>query len=207
MTDRTHEQRWADALTSLEHGPTPELRAKVRRSWVVVLGIAGVGLLVGVLVPLLLVPDRPTSSSSDEAATVLEISGLVVMGAGVVVEGVALFLMLRAYRGRWISPLRALTARQNRSLADQVRGRAPVVPEHVPLTRHAADMMLLQRPIPVLFLGIVLIALGVALLSSSWWWALAAVVYVGLGLAGWRLLRRNERMARRFLAEHPEPAS
>ncbi len=198
--------RWSEALTSLQHGPTPFLRARVRRQRNLVLGIAGAGLLVAVLVPLLALPDRPDGSSSDDATTVLEVLGLVLMGVGVLVEASALFLMVRAWRGRWISPLRALTNQQNRALRDQVRGKVSVVPEQLPLARHVAETMLLQRPIPLLLLGIVLIALGVALLSSSWWWVAAATVYAGMGLVGWRLLRRNEHMARRFLDEHPEPA-
>jgi hypothetical protein len=207
MTDRTtdDETRWAEALTSLEHGPTPAIRARVRRQRRLVLGIAGAGLLVAVLVPLLL-PDRPERSASDDTSTALEVAGLVVMGAAVLLEAAALVLMFRAWRGRWISPLRALTSRQNRQLSAQVQGKAPVVPEHLPLTRHVAETMVLQRPVLVLLLGIVLLLLGTALLTSSWGWAAAAAAYAVLALVGRRMVRRNERTARRFLAEHPEPA-
>ncbi len=208
MTRRTadDEARWAEALTSLEHGPTPELRAKVRRSWVGILGIAGVGLLVAVLVPLLLLPDRPERSSSEDTSTALEVTGLVVMSAAVLLQFTALVLLFRTWRGRWIGPLRALTSRQVRDLADEVKGKSPAIAERLPLTRHLAATMLLQRPVLVMLAAIPPLMLGIALLMASWWWVAGAAAYAVLALLVGRQVRHNERAAHRFLEEHPDAA-
>lgn len=197
--------RWAEALASLEHGPTPAVRARVTKRRRLVLGIAGSVLLVAVAVPLLL-PDRPDEPSADDGSTALEVIGLVVMGLAVLLLATAVVRLFRTWRGRWISPLTPLTRQQNRALFAQVRGTAPVDPEHLPLARHVAETMLLQRPVLLLLLGVVVQLLGLALLNSSWWWAAAAVAYAVIAVAGWRTIRRSERAARRFLDQYPEPA-
>ena len=197
--------RWAEALTSLEHGPTPAVRARVKKRRRLVFGIAGPVLLVTVLLPLLL-PDRPDRPSSDDGSSAAEVVGLVVMGLAVVLLVTAVFLLFRTWRGRWISPLTPLTRQQNRTLFAQVRGTAPVVREHLPLARQVAETMLMQRPVLLLLCGVAVQLMGLALLHSSWWWAAAAVAYAVIALSGWLTFRRQERRARRFLDEHLEPA-
>ena len=196
--------RWAEALTSLEQGPTPAVRARVRKRRRLIFGIAGPVLLVTVLLPLLL-PDRPDRPGSDDGSSAWEVVGLVVMAVAVVMLATAVFLLFRTWRGRWVSPLTPLTREQNRTLVAQVRGTAPVVPEHLQLARHVAETMLMQRPVLLLLAGIVVQLVGLALLNSSWWWAAAAAAYSVIALVGWQMFRRQERAARRFLDEQPEP--
>ena len=204
MTDE--DARWAEALTSLEHGPTPTVRARVRKRLRLILGIAGPVLLVGLVVPLLL-PDRPDEPRADDGTTALEFAGLVVMGVAVLLLAIAVYLLFRTWRGRWVSPLTPLTRQQTRTLFAQVRGTEPVVTEHLPLARHVAETMLMQRPVLLLLLGVVVQLVGLAMLNSSWWWAAAAAAYAVIAVGGWRTFRRHERAARRFLEQHPEPAA
>jgi hypothetical protein len=208
VTDRTadDEARWAAALTSLEHGPTPALRARARRRFRLVLGIGAVALLVAVLVPLLLLlplPDRPDRPDRVGATSALDVTALVVMSGSVLVQVAALVLLFRANRGRWVSPLAALTQRQNRQLRDHVRGKGPLRAELVPLARHLAESALRQRPVVLVLLGALLLWVGMALGTPSWWRTAFAVTFACLVLAGWLHVRREERTARRFLDQHP----
>ena len=77
MTD--DDARWAEALTALERGPTPLIRARVRRLRLVVLGVVVLMLIPALTIPFLL-PDRPDRPAGDDPAPVLEVAGLVVMG-------------------------------------------------------------------------------------------------------------------------------
>ena len=196
------EARWAEALRSLEQGPTPAVRARLRR--IRLLALAGG---VAVAVPALLIPlllaDRSDRAPSDDPTTALDVVGLVVMALAVLVETTALVLMFRTLRGRWVSPLVALTQRQNRELRSWVRGEAAVPAERVPLARYLAESTLRQRPVILVLVGAALLWIGIALTMPSWWRPLIALAAVVLVLVLWLRVRREERASRRFLAEHP----
>jgi drug/metabolite transporter (DMT)-like permease len=200
------EERWAEALTALEHGPTPLIRARVRRLRLVVLGVVVLLLIPALTIPFLR-PDRPDRPAHEEPATALEVAGLVVMGVAILVEFTAIVLLFRANRGRWMSPLAALTQQQNRELRAHVRGQAPLPPERLPLARYLADSMLRQRPVVLVLLGAALLWAGMALLTPSLWRTAIAVAFGGLVVAAWLTTRREERRATRFLGDHPEPAA
>ena len=200
------ETRWAEAMTSLEHGPTPAVRARLRRQRLAALGGVAVVMVPALLIPLLL-PDRPDRSTSDDAVTALEVAGLVVMTAAVLVQITALVLLVRAMRGHWVSPLVALTRRQNLELRAYVRGQTPAPTERVPLARHLAESTLRQRPLVFVIGGAVLLWTGITVMTPSWWrLAITLAILIAFG-AAWRWVRREERLARRFLAEHPDDGS
>jgi hypothetical protein len=194
--------RWAEALASLEHGPTPVVRARVRRLRLVALGILGLLMVPALLLPFLL-PDRPDRPAPDEPTTALEVIGLVALSLAIVVEATALVLVVRSNRGRWVSPLAALTQRQQRDLRAQVRGEAPPLPARVPLARYLAESALRQRPVALVLLGAALLWTGMALTAPSWWGAAVAVAFAAFAGAAWVRVRREEGSARRFLDQHP----
>jgi hypothetical protein len=190
-------------MRSLEQGPTPAVRARLRRLRLLTLGCLVVVTVVGLLIPLLLLPDRPDRSASDDPATALDVAGVIVMGVAVLVEGIALVLMARAFRGRWYSPLTPLTRLQNKQLLAMVRGTEHAEDVRVPLARYLAESMLRQRPVVLVLCGVALLWTGMVLMQPSVWrlgMLVACVVLVGYGV--WST-RRNEGRARRFLAEHP----
>jgi hypothetical protein len=198
------EARWAEAMASLEHGPTPAVRARLRRLRLLILAGVVVVVVPALLIPLLL-PDRPDRSASDDPATALDVAGLVVMTLAILVEGTALVLLFRANRGRGVSPLVALNRRQNLELRAYLRDETPTPAERVPLVRHLGESMLRQRPVVLVLLGAALLWTGMILLTPSWWRGVVALVMAGLVGFAWTRVRREERVSRRFLAEHPAP--
>jgi len=105
----------------------------------------------------------------------------------------------------WRSPLVALTSGQRKALMHGVRENDDVPPDRLPLARHLAETVAGQRILIVINLGILLIWTG-QLIASPSWWRLGLVVLNGAVTAvsaPWIL--RNERRARRFLADHPAP--
>jgi hypothetical protein len=197
------EARWAEALTSLERGPTDDVRRRVRRTRLLAAGIAAAVVIVGLLGPVLL-PDGSDEPSRSSVPQELRITGLVVMVVAVVVEGLALFRMWGALRGRWHSPLAALTQCQNKQLLAMVRGTEPPDPVRLPLARHLAGTMLIQRPIVAMLAGSALLWAGLTLMKPSAGRILLSSVFVLVFAFGAWAVRRNERQARRFLAEHPD---
>ena len=104
----TDEQRWAEALEALGHGPTPAVRARVRRLRLLLSGLVVLALVPALLIPVLLA-DGSDRSTSDEPTTALDVAGLVVRTVAVLVQATALVGLVRANRGRSGSPLVVLT--------------------------------------------------------------------------------------------------
>jgi hypothetical protein len=196
------EARWAEALRSLEQGPTPAVRARLRRIRLLTLAGVVVVALLALLVPLLLA-DRPHRAPSDDPTTALDVVALVVLGAAVLLELAGVVLLFRGMRGRWASPLVALTQRQNRELRSHVRGETVAPAERVPLARYLAESTLRQRPVLLVLLGGTLQWTGMALAMPAWWRTVTVVGAAVVVLLLWLRLRREERGARRFLDEHP----
>jgi membrane protein YdbS with pleckstrin-like domain len=130
--------------------------------------------------------------------------GVVVSGTGMVVDVVGLVILVR--RRRWVQAWRAPTAvlsrRQQRCRLAQIRGRRPVDPAHLPLTRDLAERLSDQRGTAVLVVGILLVNLGNTLISPSAFrlW-ITAVVVIAYAIVAVLVVRQVRRM-RRFLAEH-----
>jgi hypothetical protein len=197
------EARWAEAQSILQSGPGPERRRRLRRLRVRLRVLLVVLLVPAVAVPFLASEDAGPSDGRGVSSG-QEMLGLVLLLGSLMVTGVGAFLLWRAFRGRWVSPLVALRSGQNRELLAQVLGRAPLDPAHLGLARYVAETMLIQRPaLSFLFSGGALVWVALAVLDPAWWRLLVGLVLLTLALhSGWRA-RRNERQARRFLAQHP----
>jgi protein-S-isoprenylcysteine O-methyltransferase Ste14 len=197
------EARWAEAREALAHGPREAMRRRLRRQRIVAASLAAVIVIVGLL-PLLWI-ERAEEPARTSIPDWRRWAGLVLLIAALAVIGLGMFWLLRAFRGRWTSPLSALTRRQNRELVAMVWGTRPAEPAKVGLARHVAEVMLLRRPLVALLSGGGLVWVALILLDPSWWRLVLLVLLIALYARALLILRRNEQRARRFLAEHPAP--
>ncbi|MFP5369881.1 MAG: hypothetical protein ACLGI3_03920 [Actinomycetes bacterium] len=92
---------------------------------------------------------------------------------------------------------------QRKELQDQVRGRAPVVPERLGLARLQAEALLDQRATLVTQTGVMVSFVGLRIADRSLPRTLLTVAFItAIAVAAVRF-RRDERLARRFLDAHP----
>ena len=75
----------------------------------------------------------------------------------------------------------------------------------LPLARHLAETVAGQRILIVINLGILLIWTGQLIASPSAWRLGLVVLYAAVTRLTCPWILRNERRARRFLADHPAP--
>jgi hypothetical protein len=204
------EVRWAEAQSILDRTPTESAEVRLRRSRRLRLGvIVGLALVLttAITVAFLLVSDPARLRPERDPATpqvvlgfVLSVVALVVMLVGVVGQ-VRATRRMQAYR----SPLYVLNRAQRKQLVSEVRGRTAAVPEHVPLARHLAELLLLQRFAVSWQAAWLVSQAGLWIAQPATWrlWlvGLFLVAVVGSYLAG----RRQAWAARRFLKEHPAP--
>ena len=172
-----------------------------------VIGVVAVTTAVGLLVALLLI-DRSALRSDAEVPTVQAILGLTLSGLGLIVMVVGLVLQFRGIRRNraWRSPMYVLARHQRKSLLAQVRGRAPVVEERLPLARHLAGLLTKQRVVAVGQGGLLVLWIGLSIAQPSEWRLWFTVVIAVFGALGAGLLVREARRAQRFLDAHPQPA-
>jgi hypothetical protein len=140
-----------------------------------------------------------------DAAGLQLVLGMVVLGAGVVLEVVGLVVVFRGGRWRraWRAPTMVLTRRQRRQLLGQVRGRAPADPARLPLARDLAGRLVDQLRLVVVFTGIAVLQVGQAIITPETWRVLTSSGLVLLYAYGGVLTGREARRARRFLERHP----
>lgn len=203
-----NEARWAEARSILDRSPTEPAEQHLRRSrrvqlWLVLGGVLTV--TAAVMVLFLLVVDRALLRTERDPATPQMVAGFVISGLGLVLMFVVLVVHVRANRRTraFRSPLYVLSHRQRKELLAQVRGRAPVRPQHVPLARHVAEQVVMQRMAVGSQAGLLVSQVGLWIAQPSTFrtWL---VSILGLFLAVFAVvLHRQSRRARRFLAEHP----
>ena len=205
------DERWAQALSVLERQPTERAGERLRRfRRTVVWRIAGLGLAavaVGVLVAALTLGSGGDGASADPAAW-QEVTGLVLLAVGLVVEVAGFVVMRRAgllRKDRWAVPAAVLTKTQRALLRDQVRGRAPVDPTRLPLARDGARRIVAQRGQVVLVVGVLFLLVGQAVSDPGLWRAVLAGAFVVFYAVVVWALERDARRAERFLAAHPAP--
>jgi hypothetical protein len=210
MTSGTDEARWAEAQSLLDRMPTESAQERLRR-WrrlrlLFVLGMAVVGLVVGLVVVLLV--DGGMDSAEDEPLW-REIVGLVVLGIATVVIVAGLVVQLRGNRRLhvWRNPLAPLTRAQNKELIAQVRGRREPVAEHLPLARYMAELLVHQRTAMTGQIGLLLLFAGQWIMSPTAWRLVVAAVLAGTLLLAMPFLRRDVARGRAFLDAHPAPES
>ena len=199
-------ERWAEAQRILDGLPSETLEARIRqRRRLAVLVAAGLVLLaVGVALAVLAwVGGEP--ATADQEPFWQEIAGFVVVTGAfvlVVLGGVTQWRTNRRLGGMR-SPLMVLDRRQQKLLLEELRGVAPLDQAHVGLVRHLAERLAGQRALLLFQQGLLLLSIGQFIGSPSGWRA-AMVLVLGAGFAVLvPMVVRNERQARRFLAEHP----
>ena len=205
------DERWAQAQSVLDQRPSEEARRRLRRHRLVTLSTVVGLLLVGVAVAVLLVAFVLGSDGGERAEPPRwqEVSGLGLLVAAVVLEVVGLVVMARAgvWKGRWDMPASVLTRTQRRLLLAQVRGRVPADPARLPLARDLAERLRLQLGTVFIWVGIVVLQIGQAVLEPSTRRLIAVGVLVALYAVALGLMMRDARRASRFLDSHPEPVA
>lgn len=124
-------------------------------------------------------------------------------------SGVAFWILLRPEAARRnrdrLLPLQWLTGEERGHLLRQARGRAPVVPEDLPLSRLTARVRLTQRlPVARVLASAPLFALHAIMQEEALW----DVVFVGVLcvlVAVHAYERRQAAHPRAFLDRHPDP--
>lgn len=203
------EDRWAEARSLLDRAPTEPAEQRIRR-WqrqmallivgIVVLGLAFTAAAVAWF-------DDADVGGSTDAPPWRETGGLVVSAVAVVVLVWAVVVQWRGNRRRkaWRSPLVPLTRGQRKELWARVRDDDEVPPDRLPLARHLAESVAGQRILLVLGIGIVLMWTGQLIAAPSAWRLGLVVGYAAVNAVGLPWILRNERRARRLLADHPAP--
>lgn len=205
--DTDDETRWADAESLLGDAPTESAERRLRR-WEVhqmVIVIGAVVLGVAVFIGLGVVFQSSPGERSAHVRGWQEVTGLVLMGIGLVVLIAALVVTTRSRRRvpMWRSPLMVLTRAQRKNLLEQVRGRTPLDPRRIRLARLLALQQVVQSRALLTPLGLGIGFLGQWVLEQNGYQAAFAVVLLLL-LAAVAPLRLNRALAaRRFLAAHP----
>ncbi len=197
------EEGWAHARARLDRtAPEPADRQAARerydrRAAGVASAVAGSAL---VLALLSLVLDPPPDAGDPP-------TWRLVTGIAVAVLGLCLFVLrwARPFGGRrWIArPLQELSGPQREHLDEQVRGRVPAVPELLPLARLQAQALLEQRTAVWSQLGLGAAFVGFWVVDRSIWRTVLTLAIVAGAATVAAIARRDERVARRFLDEHP----
>jgi hypothetical protein len=170
-----------------------------------VLGLVASGAVAGLIV-LLLAGGRGTSAGTGPPVW-QEVTGAVVSGAGCLLAVVGLVAVLKANRRLrvWRNPLAPLTRQQRKLLVAQVRGRAAVQPERLPLARHTAELLVNQRLAWITQFAIFVLWSGMWIADPAWWRLAAASAFALLAFAGGFFVRRDVHRAQRFLEFCPAP--
>ena len=209
MTDvsQDEEERWARALAVLDSTPPEPAHRQAarerydRRAARVAVVLAGTALALA----LIRFAVDPSLDDGEDAPTWRVVTGSCLgVAGGVLMLAGPLARPYGSQRGLR-RPLASLSSVQRKVLQRQVRGRVPVERGWLPLARLQARVLLENR-------GPVLRQTGLTVCFVGFWTAhhdvprtiLTLLMVVGLALAV-VVLRREERFARRFLAQHPAP--
>ncbi len=104
-------------------------------------------------------------------------------------------------------PLEWLTAQERKHLLRQARGRAPVVPEDLPLSRRLAEVRLAQWTyLPLALTAVLMVALHAIAGALLLWDVVFSVVLLAVA-AGYAVERRDARRLQAFLDRHPGPGA
>ena len=207
MATDPDEDRWAEAQSILDRTPRESLarqRARDRydrRIATAALVLAG----AAVALALVLLAVDPPPDPRDEPPAWRVVTGLSLAGVGLLFMILAPLARPFGPRRGLIRPLGVLDRRQRRELRDQVRGRAPVVGERLDLARCEAEFLLDQRATLVVQTGLMASFIGLWIADRSFPRTVLTVAMMTVIASAVVRSRRDERLARRSLAEHPVP--
>jgi hypothetical protein len=207
-TARADEDDWARARAALDRvRPEPAERRVSRLRVQRRLDVLGVVLTAVAVLTLLvlLVVDRGSSAADPPTWRIVvgfaaQVIGLVLMVAAYVTHAGA----VRHTRG-WGRPMQWLTRREHKGLLRQVRGKDPLVPEQLPLARHAARLHLVQRSPSAAPSALLLLFVGQYVAVPG---IVRFVLAAGMGavlVAAEVHVRRDLRRIEQFLDAHREP--
>jgi hypothetical protein len=219
VTERTDDERWADAESILDGDPSEfalsELRRFRRRMRYLIWSLGGLVVItvaVGVVMAFVFSGHHPQHAAASTRTPVgQEIAGLATNGVGLVVLVVGLVRYFRSgvWGAAWRSPAIVLTRAQRRELSAHIRGRAPVPPERVRVARCVAELNAGPRVrtfLTFLFTGLALQLVGQLIGHPS----SDRLVYTGTLLLVYVLLggfvARRWRQIREFLDRTRSPA-
>jgi len=164
-----------------------------------------VGAAAGVLIAVFVTGSDDAGNAG--APTWQQVLGIAIAVVGLALEVAGLVAAWRAgwWKDLWRRPLTVLTRHQRKLLLQMVRGKAPVEPTRLPLARHTAEQLVAQGQLVGIYVGLVLVWIGNAVLDPStgrfWFTAVLVAGYAAL----FALLLRQRAAAQRFLGAHPEP--
>jgi hypothetical protein len=209
MTSETDEDRWVEAQSLLDSRPSEEAAQRLsrwRRSRLLfMVGLSVAGAALGLVVVLL--AGGGGSITDLDPPVWQEVTGVVVSGVGCVLALIGLVAILKANRRlrAWHNPLAPLTRQQRKQLVAQVRGRAPVQPERLPLARYTAELLVNQRLAWVTQFTLLILWAGMWIADPTWWRLAAATAFALLALVGGFFVRRDADRAQHFLDSWPAP--
>ena len=194
---------WALAMAALDRtSPEPPQQRAARERYDrrllrVAVAFSGTVVVLALLMALLDPGDDRSTWRFVTGVTVAVLALLVLIGGPLARPGGATL--------QGVGHLDWLTLRQRMELRRQVRG-GKAVPDRLSLARRQARAMLDGRVAVLPQVGLAMAFVGSWMMKPTGYRAVVALFSVG-AVAGLALhQRREERLARRFLAEHPEPA-
>ena len=205
------EERWVEAQSILDRTPTESAQQRLRRAqrnrWLLVIGLT-TGLIALSFAGVLLFREGFTSDAEEEVSTARAVAGFSLSGLGLILMFVGLIWQIRAVRRArgYGGPMHVLTRRQQKELLAQIRGRSPVQPERLPLSRHLAELLQAQRLSLVPSAGLLVNFVGLWIASPSTWRLVTIGIFAPVLILGAVVFRRQSRHVRRFLDTHPDPS-
>jgi hypothetical protein len=203
------EIRWREAQSVLDGVPDDGAQQRLNhqrrtRTWNAVGAL--LGLLLVTIVYFAFFGHRSGASTQPTSPPLWwEVFGLSLTVVGIAIEIPFLIRTFRTRRYTRSAPTQVLARQERKQLLKEVRGQQPAVPTHLPLARDLARRLTIQSHLRFLMLGGVFIAVGSAISSGRAFNTSIAVVVTVIFAISTILLTRDNKMARRFLSEHPGP--
>ena len=203
----TDEERWEQALSIARGTPSPPALDRQRRSrrnllvWGSVLVVVCVA--AGAVAGFLFGGSDSPRGDDDGWRLLPEPWSLVafVVGLGLEVTGFVLLVRAGQWGARWKTAVSVLTRAQRRSVLRQMRGRAPVVPEQLPVVVDLARRVVLMDRLLLVFAGLVVLQTGNIGDEPVWLLVLLLLGVVAVTVGAVALLVERRR-ALRFLQQH-----
>jgi hypothetical protein len=203
------EHRWREAQSVLDGVPDEGAQRRLKRQMNKRTGTAVGVLLVFVLVAVVyfaLFGHRSGASAQPPSVPVWkQVFGLSLSVVGLAMETFGTVQVFRTRRFMRTSPTQVLARQERKQLLKEVRGQQPAVPTHLPLARDLARRLTIQSRLRFLMLGGWFIVVGQTVSINRPFNTFVAVGVTLIFALSTLLLTRDNKMAHRFLSQHPGP--